>query len=589
MDVESGSRPLLDDDATFSEDGQRRIHFDSDPYARVRRNESIDDFFTNVYEYYAHGGFRAYAINKIGYFVKLVFTIGLGVFLFGCVDYEKLWHALDELQPNSNSHYSQHVELSEFISFVGFSWWAWILLLVSIAYTIVTAFRVYLTVKSMLRIHDFYTITLGVRHLATTEWPEIVARIKSSNVVPQNESVASLLAHRILRRQNYQIALIESGALGLDVGERTVFTRPWNPLMQRTTASGLADDDDDNYYYSRSTNEIIQPVYTKTFEWAMHNVLFDFIFDADTGTLRPELTSSDDHVLESLSKLLAERSKRFAGAFLFASPFVLIYMITDFFLQHGDTFRSQPQTFCMRTWSNDAKWKFRSYNELPHFFARRMARSYKPAQLYIANFTSPTMSALAKLASYCAASCLAVLFFFGLLYDDDVLTRVDLMFGRSGMWWVGMLTAVVAVSRAIIPTENAVFRPKHHLQRVAEHTKYYPNAWQRREHSAVVRADFQRLFGARWWFSLRELFSVIYTPYLLYFVVPLQTKKILKFVVNNTSNIDDIGFVCSRADFKQEAEHSETKVEQSRLLFAEQYADLSSAGFGDSDSDSLFQ
>lgn len=49
-------------------------------------------------------------------------------------------------------------------------------------------------------------------------------------------------------------------------------------------------------------------------------------------------------------------------------------------------FRSNPGSVFSRQWSPYARWKFREFNELPHLFSQRIAKSYKNANKYIDQF-----------------------------------------------------------------------------------------------------------------------------------------------------------------------------------------------------------
>lgn len=51
-----------------------------------------------------------------------------------------------------------------------------------------------------------------------------------------------------------------------------------------------------------------------------------------------------------------------------------------------------------RRWTTFATWRFREYNELPHYFERRMNASYEPASKYEQQFASPVLTILARCA-----------------------------------------------------------------------------------------------------------------------------------------------------------------------------------------------
>jgi autophagy-related protein 9 len=68
--------------------------------------------------------------------------------------------------------------------------------------------------------------------------------------------------------------------------------------------------------------------------------------------------------------------------------------------------------------------------------------------------------------------------------DDDFLVNVEL-FGRNGLWYLGVLGAILAVIRALIP-EDEIFTPEETMQEVFKHTSYKPSSWEGRCHTYQV-------------------------------------------------------------------------------------------------------
>ena len=57
---------------------------------------------------------------------------------------------------------------------------------------------------------------------------------------------------------------------------------------------------------------------------------------------------------------------------------------------------------------------------------------------------------------------------------------------------------------------------------------------------------------------LEEMFSVVLTPYILYFIMPLCVVDIVDFVAHNTVEVEGVGAVCSLAVFDL-TRHGNTK------------------------------
>jgi hypothetical protein len=62
-----------------------------------------------------------------------------------------------------------------------------------------------------------------------------------------------------------------------------------------------------------------------------------------------------------------------------------------------------------RQWTPLAHWKLREFNEMPHFFQRRLAASYEPAQMYISQFPSTMAAVIAQAMAYIAGSVVSML------------------------------------------------------------------------------------------------------------------------------------------------------------------------------------
>ena len=69
-----------------------------------------------------------------------------------------------------------------------------------------------------------------------------------------------------------------------------------------------------------------------------------------------------------------------------------MYFIFSFF----QIIKREPGTLGMRRWSMYGRLYLRHFNELDHEFNARLNRGYRPAEKYMALFTSPLVALLAK-------------------------------------------------------------------------------------------------------------------------------------------------------------------------------------------------
>lgn len=389
---------------------------------------------------------------------------------------------------------------------------------------------------------------------------------------------------------------------------------------------------------------IEKPILTKTLQWCLTYGLFGFAIDSQTGALKHELTlfvqdcntfaererkrsdtmfrsAAEWHrtsVSQPLTNKLIWRFRAMAIIGAVLSPFIFVLVLLSFFFEHGDEVRNEPgRSLGTRQWTNEARWAFRQYNELPHLFEARLARGALAAQQYVDSFLFSTHGEYARCVSFIAAAALFVFLLLGAIGDEEALSLVQFALHRSAFWWITALSLLIAAARSMVPsietvrhetlrrgdndtqlsdnnndndnsqddkeqenTEHLQFdvndeekdawqylKPKHQSNNlfnavpneflptptpqelcyaVAHYTHYYPQSWQRKEHTESVRQRFFCLFDAKWLIYLREIFGILYTPYLLWFVFPQKAQKFLDFFVERTERQHKVGHVCAR-------------------------------------------
>lgn len=570
----------------------------------------LDVFFTRVYEYYLNGGARNYTLSRLSFVVRYALTLVLMFILLQCVDYERLASLVSS--PGS-------IALSEFcyfgaggapsvftaLLFTGFS-----------LYLIVLLLQTARDVHIMFTIGKFYNSVLGLHYteVQTCEW-ELICRLLIEKMprflfleggTEQRAAMTEVdVANRIMRKQNYMIAMHDLNVLAWDVeeaealeahraGDGSAFStaslwnrlwgESWNPLFATQTdlpprsRQGEAEAEQRTVEAKMRTRckTVAQPLHyphplmTHTLELALHYGLFLFAFDARQrpGTLRRELEPNARYAtLMQLAGGLRWRFRLMAVIGFLLCPFVLVYVAFGFFLEHGEQVRNRPQdTFATRRWSNEGNWTMREYNELPHLLRRRLNAAHEHATLYLGHFSSTVTAIVARLVSYCCGAFIAVLLL--LFAIDDALPRIVFAAGRSGLWWLTVFGVVLAAARGLIPPENAVHDPKGHLRRCARFTHYFPDSWRGIEHTGAVRDRFARLFEHRWSFYVRELLSILYTPFLLLTLLPERSEALLLFFRDYSVRSENCGTVVRFAAFDDKVADAAEKKDDKQILSA---------------------
>jgi autophagy-related protein 9 len=145
-----------------------------------------------------------------------------------------------------------------------------------------------------------------------------------------------------------------------------------------------------------------------------------------------------------------------------------------------------PSTISSRRYTPYAEWKFREFNELPHYFARRLDTSYPTANMYLDQYPHTATSHIARFVSFIAGSFAGVLIL-GSLLDPELVLNFEITQGRTVLFWIGVFGGVLAVSRGMIGDGHLVFDPEILMKEVIRHTHYMPDNWKGRLHSQKVR------------------------------------------------------------------------------------------------------
>ena len=387
--------------------------------------------------------------------------------------------------------------------------------------------------------HNFYRHLLGIpdSEVQTVSWQEVVKRLMSlrdsnpttaSGVSERHRRFigsqskqrmdAHDIANRLMRRDNYLIALINKDILDL--------TLPL-PLFK------------DRQLFSR------------TMEWNLSLCILDFVF-TEQGQVRP-------HFLKDIHRRALSNSLRrrfmFAGIMnVLCAPFIFIYFLLLFFFRYFNEYQKNPSQIGSRQYTPFAEWKFREFNELWHLFQRRINMSYPFASRYLDQFPKDKTVQLSRFIAFVAGALASVLALASVV-DPELFLGFEITSDRTVLFYLGVFGTVWAIARGGVPEENLVFDPEYTLKSVTEYTHYRPNHWRGRLHSDEVRAEFALLYKMKVVIFFEEMLSIIFTPFVLWFSLPRCSDKIIDFFREFTVHVDGLGYVCSFAvfDFKKGA------------------------------------
>ena len=398
-------------------------------------------------------------------------------------------------------------------------------------------FQLCLNIHRLRHIHDFYHHLLEITDtdIQTVSWQEVVKRLmllRDSNPTTaagvserhrrfigsqsKQRMDAHDIANRLMRRDNYLIALINKDILDL--------TLPI-PFMKN------------------------RQFFSKTLEWNLSLCILDYVFD-EHGQFQT-LILKDTHRKELSDGL--RRRFMFAGLMnVLCGPFIISYAMMLYFFRYFNEYQRNPSEIGSRQYTPLAEWKFREFNELWHLFQRRINMSYPFASRYVNQFPKDKTIQLCRFVAFITGALASVLALASVI-DPELFLGFEITPERTVLFYLGIFGTVWAVARGAVPEETLVFDPEYALSNVTDYTHYLPSHWRGRLHSDEVRAEFALLYQMKVVTFLEEILSIIFTPFILWFSLPQCSDRIVDFFREFTLHVDGLGYVCSFAvfDFKK--------------------------------------
>ncbi|KAJ3056688.1 autophagy protein atg9 [Rhizophlyctis rosea] len=469
--------------------------------------DNLDEFLVRVFAFFEGKGFYCILLARLTNLLILAFIVGFSTFLFACIDYSIIHKSKmleDVLRPQCLRKI--HGLPSAFL--ITFSiWWTWQFL------------RLLMDIPQLLQMYRFYFHVLEVpdAKMQTLDWRDVVSGLVRAKDLPDLRSRpgfetldAHNIANRIMRKENYMIAIFNKDVLDLTV--------PWVVKRQ---------------------------MLTQIMEWNLSFCILSYVFN-ERGHVRKRFLKEVNRT--RLINGLKQRFILMGILNLICAPFLFILLIMYFFFRYAEEFHKNPSSLGSRQYTPFARRKFREFNELPHLFNHRLNRSYEKALEYMAQFPAEKLIIVARFVAFISGSFAAVLLILTLV-NDELLHGFEITPGRSAFFYIGIFGTVMAVARGMVPGENDVFEPERCMREVVEDTHYLPEEWKGKLHTDEVRADFNALFDYKVLLFLYEVLSLVLAPMILMKSLPARAETIVDFFREFTVHVDSLGYVCSFAVF----------------------------------------
>ena len=221
----------------------------------------LDNFLFEVYDYYLAHGFWSTLLKRFFDLLNIAFVLGFTIFLTQCIDYRAI----------KGSTKTSEILVPQCTKNMGFipNAFLWVATLIWLWNGVLCIFDI----PRLNHMHDFYLHLLDIpeQEIQSISWQEVVSRLmalRDSNPTITSKSTrgggfvktqdkqrmdAHDIANRLMRKQNYMIAMINKDVLDL--------TLPIPYLSNRK-------------------------LYTRTLEWNIELCIMEFIFNRK-GQIRP--------------------------------------------------------------------------------------------------------------------------------------------------------------------------------------------------------------------------------------------------------------------------------------------------------------
>ncbi|KAI9368740.1 autophagy protein Apg9-domain-containing protein [Aspergillus egyptiacus] len=483
--------------------------------------ENLDNFLKEVYTYFLGNGIWSILLNRVLSLLTWAFVVGFTTFLTSCINYHKLRGAksLDHiLVQNCTKKMSMS---STFLLWLLCFFW------------IGRVFQTLLDIRRLKNMHDFYHYLLGISdaEIQTISWQEVVSRLMTlRDANPATSGAVSAehrkligsqskqrmdahdIANRLMRKENYMIALVNKDILDL--------TLPI-PFLRN------------------------KQLFSRILEWNINLCIMDYVFN-EQGQVRA-LFLKDTH-RRALSDGLRRRFMFYGIMNIFVAPFLVVYFMMHYFFRYFNEYKRNPSQISSRQYTPLAEWKFREFNELWHLFERRINMSYPFAARYVDQFPRDKTVQLAGFVAFIFGALTAVLAVASLV-DPESFLGFEITRDRTVLFYLTICGSVWAFARGMVPEETNVFDPECALGEVIHFTHYYPSHWKGKLHSDDVRKEFAMWYQMKIIIFLEEILSIVFTPFILWFSLPKCSDRVIDFFREFTVHVDGMGYLCSFAVF----------------------------------------
>lgn len=481
----------------------------------------LDGFFKNIYEYYYNRGFSniftGLLLDNISYLFSIHFTIFNLYFI--------QWSKIFQLCISDNTC---NLEVTDYITFVYLENYLnsfFLLYSLLISYYLVYFYKSLSFLYKMKKMKSVYIHKLHIKQkeMENMKFDDILERLidlqKTENFCRVKENLTKFdVISRILRKENYCIAMISNTVLDLEIKIKI-------PFKKKEINLNLFS----NYFYNN-----------------LSECILNFAFPPGDVCINSKFFNLRYLQFKMFIFMIFE---------IFFIPPVILFKIIFWIFKNAEGFsktsRNVNTSFTQKLWSSYIQIIFRNYNELPHHFENRINSSYKPLNDFMNCFKDRMISILGKFVIIICGSFIFLVFIISTI-DDRLLLELKFM-GKKFVW----LTFIVGLILSILGGASNNLRSnfeEDYIENIQIKEEFYKNFVNK-----IINVPFEFRQGQN--FSsifkivsknyelgvlslFKEILSILTFP-VLWIKIILKAPNIIKFFKSYSKSIEGIGTVYS--------------------------------------------
>ena len=462
--------------------------------------DDLDEFFTSLHDYHAKGGVGGLVVDRLCQLTVYGFVASL----VGTAAFALDWSVFSADGPSDLVDYTRRPSGFLFSAFVATcSAWG--------AYSLWAAVR---EVPGWLRARKF---SREISKMTPSDpWPTVVARMeelqntRGYKILVGKDLLTPLdVTARVLRKENYLVALVDSGILG----ER--LTGPEIALARACIVDGLFPKE----------------------RWCVH-------------------------VSEAR---LSDRSRLFAFFSLVLLPCALVVYSGRLLCEAAQVAAAPSGTVSWRFFRPDVRWTMRNYNEYPEEVDRRLQRATTMARRYLSMIRRPVFARIVGVLRLVTASlwgCISI----AALAREDALVGIYVA-DRELLWWLAFFTGAFALCTAASADRSLATCAQQDelLDEIQRELRYFSR--EGFDSHAVASARLHQIYVAFPALWVRDLYSIARAPLTL-----LSWSSKAGVICGELTRVTEFGTMAGDVCGHGTGEGSSGKQEQSRVHFHDMYS-----------------